>query len=195
MKNHVPAHGGTMTNVIIDEATESDVAVLASLRTTVAERLTDAYGKGTWSNATSEKLVRLGFKAGKILTARLDGRVVGTLRLVTKKPWAIDPTYFTEVDRPIYLVDMAVAVDCQRKGIGRQLLEAAKAATRAWPGQAIRLDAFDSPAGAGDFYAKCGFQQRGRVVYRGTPLVYFEWLSLATTATDPPLPGRGRARR
>jgi hypothetical protein len=38
----------------------------------------------------------------------------------------------------------------------------------------IRLDAYDGPAGAGGFYAKRGFREVGRVVYRGTPLVYFE---------------------
>ena len=41
---------------------------------------------------------------------------------------------------------------------------------------ALRLDAYDSPAGAGDFYLKCGFKERGRVVYRGDPLVYYELL-------------------
>jgi hypothetical protein len=45
---------------------------------------------------------------------------------------------------------------------------------RAWPGDAIRLDAYDAEAGAGKFYAKCGFRERGRVVYRKTPLIYFE---------------------
>ena len=30
--------------------------------------------------------------------------------------------------------------------------------------------------GAGDFYRKCGFASRGRVVYKGTPLLYFELL-------------------
>ena len=39
---------------------------------------------------------------------------------------------------------------------------------------AIRLDAYDAHAGAGSFYAKCGFKERGRVVYRDDPLVYYE---------------------
>jgi hypothetical protein len=47
---------------------------------------------------------------------------------------------------------------------------------RAWPVDAIRLDAYDGPAGAGPFYAKCGLREVGHVVYRGVPLVYFEQL-------------------
>jgi hypothetical protein len=39
-----------------------------------------------------------------------------------------------------------------------------------WPAQAIRLDAYDAAAGAGGFYATCGYRETGRV--RGTPLVY-----------------------
>ena len=46
----------------------------------------------------------------------------------------------------------------------------------AWPADAVRLDAYDSPAGAGPFHAKCGFSERGRVVYRNVPLTYHEWL-------------------
>lgn len=41
-------------------------------------------------------------------------------------------------------------------------------------GHAIRLDAYDATAGAGGFYARCGFAERGWVVHRGVPLVYFE---------------------
>ncbi len=47
---------------------------------------------------------------------------------------------------------------------------------RAWPADAIRLDAFDSPAGAGAFYAKCGFREVVHVAYRKDPLIYFEML-------------------
>jgi len=38
----------------------------------------------------------------------------------------------------------------------------------------VRLDAYDGPSGGGPFYAKCGFRELGRTVYRGVPLVYFE---------------------
>ena len=71
---------------------------------------------------------------------------------------------------------MAVAPQMQRKGIGRQLLTAAITTARAWPADAIRLDAYDAEAGAGPFYAKCGFRPVGRVIYRKTPLAYFELL-------------------
>jgi hypothetical protein len=54
------------------------------------------------------------------------------------------------------------------------MLAEAAAIAKAWPADAIRLDAYDAPAGAGDFYAKCGYQERGRVVYRNDPLIYYE---------------------
>jgi hypothetical protein len=41
---------------------------------------------------------------------------------------------------------------------------------------AVRLDAYDAPAGAGGFYEKCGFLEVGRVIYRETPLIYYELL-------------------
>ena len=40
----------------------------------------------------------------------------------------------------------------------------------------IRLDAYDAAASAGAFYAKCGYREVGRVVYKKNPLVYYERL-------------------
>ena len=69
---------------------------------------------------------------------------------------------------------MAVEPALQRTGIGRAMLDDAKRIAREWPGDAIRLDAYDTAAGAGEFYAKCGFREVGRAIYRGTPLIYYE---------------------
>jgi hypothetical protein len=44
----------------------------------------------------------------------------------------------------------------------------------AWPADAIRLDAFDATAGAGPFYAKCGYREIAHVIYKKDPLIYFE---------------------
>jgi GNAT superfamily N-acetyltransferase len=102
--------------------------------------------------------------------------VLTVLRLAKTKPWAIDVAYFTPVKRPLYLTGMAISVAHQGHGLGRLALEDAAAVAREWPADAIRLDAYDADAGAGGFYAKCGFEERGRVVYRGTPLLYYELL-------------------
>ena len=168
-----------------DIATDSDAAAIASLRTEVAEDLTRLYGRGHWSFGATEKGVLRGITTSKVLVARTDGRIVGTLRLATKKPWAIDAKYFSSVRRPLYLIDMAVDPQLQRHGIGRYLLDEARIAVRAWNGEAIRLDAYNAPAGAGGFYARCGFREVGRVSYRGVPLIYFEWLPESSTAPRP----------
>jgi GNAT superfamily N-acetyltransferase len=102
--------------------------------------------------------------------------IVGTLHLPTKKPWAIDVSYFTPVKTTIYLTHVAVIPSMQRQGIGSRLLHEAVKQARAWPADAIRLDGFDAAAGAGASYAKCGFREVGRVTYRKVPLIYFELL-------------------
>lgn len=117
-----------------------------------------------------------GLETSHVLVARDAGQIVGTLRLATKKPWAIDAKYFSPVRKPIYLHDLAVAPERQREGIGRLLVQEAKAVTMAWPADAIRLDAYDHAAGAGGFYARCGLRPVGRAIYRGVPLLYFELL-------------------
>jgi GNAT superfamily N-acetyltransferase len=68
--------------------------------------------------------------------------------------------------------------------LGRLALEDARETAASWPADAIRLDAFDADAGAGGFYEKCGFEERGRVVYKGDPLKYYE---LVLTAKPIPI--------
>jgi GNAT superfamily N-acetyltransferase len=155
-------------------ATPADAPALAALHTSVADDLTQRYGHGFWSTKTSEKGALLGIRSSRVIIARKGKTVVGTLQLPTKKPWAIDVSYFTPVEKPIYLISMAVVPSMQRQGIGRRLLKEAKKQVRAWPADAIRLDAFDADAGGGGFYAKCGFREVGRVTYRKDPLIYFE---------------------
>jgi predicted N-acetyltransferase YhbS len=72
---------------------------------------------------------------------------------------------------------MAVIPALPRQGIGSMLLKEAVKQARAWPADAIRLDAFDT---AGAFYANCGFREVGRVTCRKAPPIYFE-LGLSTT--------------
>jgi len=147
---------------------------VVALWAAVAQRLSRDHGPGRWTSRVTERGVLRTLETSRLLVVRDGGALVASLRLVARKPWAIDPDYFTQVKKPLYLLDMAVAPSLQRRGIGRRLLAEAEQAARAWPAESIRLDAYDAPAGAGRFYARCGYREVGRVVYRGTPLVYFE---------------------
>jgi GNAT superfamily N-acetyltransferase len=157
-------------------ATPGDAISLAGLHTTVADHLTALHGRGPWSAKTSEKGVLYAMRTSRVFVARLGAEIVGTLRLATKKPWAIDTSYFTASGRPLYLLGMAVTPGQQRQGIGRRCLEEALQVARAWPADGVRLDAYDAAAGAGGFYARCGWTERGRVTYRGAPLIYYEFM-------------------
>jgi GNAT superfamily N-acetyltransferase len=176
--------------ISVRTAEPPDAAALAILRTEAAADLTARFGSGHWSGTATERGVLRGILTSRVLVAHRGARLLGTLRLATKKPWAIDVTYFTPVARALYLSDMAVAPEHQRHGVGRRLLEAAFETARTWPAQAIRLDAYDAPAGASRFYARCGLQECGRVIYRTVPLRYFERVIEAVA----PAP-RPRARR
>ena len=150
---------------------------LCALLNAVSAGLTGRFGDGHWSRVTSENGTRRRITDSHVIVARdRSSRIAGTLELVTKKPWAIDRAYFTPVKRRLYLLNMAVDVSMQRHGIGRALLREAERVARAWPAQSICLDAYDAMSGAGEFYARCGYREVGRKVYRGVPLVYYEWL-------------------
>lgn len=159
-----------------ERATLDDAASLAALHTVVADHLTGLHGQGPWSSKTSEKGVLFAMRTSQVFVARLGGEIVGTWRLATKKPWAIDTKYFSPCQRPLYLLAMAITPARQRKGIGQLCLQEALRIAKAWPADAIRLDAYDAKAGGGGFYARCGWTEKGRVCYRGAPLIYYEFV-------------------
>ena len=158
------------------DATPADVAAIAGLQNAAAGALTGRFGAGHWSGLVTERGAAAAQRHARVRVGREARRIHTVLRLAQKKPWAIDVAYFTPVKRPLYLTGMAVSVAHQGQGLGRLALEDACGVARAWPADAIRLDAYDGTAGAGEFYAKCGFQERGRVVYKHDPLVYYELL-------------------
>lgn len=158
------------------DAGPDDVAAVAALHNAVSGALTREFGTGHWSGLVRERGVLVAQCHVRVRVGRSGKHVLTVLRLAQKKPWAIDAAYFSPVKRPLYLTGMAVSVAHQRQGLGRMALDDAAAVAREWPADAIRLDAYDATAGAGGFYARCGYMERGRVVYRGTPLAYYELL-------------------
>jgi GNAT superfamily N-acetyltransferase len=158
------------------DATPDDVAAIAGLQNAAAGALTARYGPGPWSSLVTERGAAFALRHARVRVGRDGKRTLTVLRLAIRKPWAIDVSYFTPVQHPLYLTGMAVSVAHQGQGLGRMALEDAFAVAEDWPGDAIRLDAFDAAAGAGRFYGRCGFTECGRVVYKGDPLVYYERL-------------------
>ena len=160
----------------LQPATTADAPALAALHTAVAEHLTRLHGPGPWSAGTSEKGVRFAMRNMKVFVARQGREIIATLRLATRKPWAINRSYFGPCQKPLYLLSMAVTPDRQRQGIGRHCMEEVKRIAKAWPADAIHLDAYNARAGAGPFYERCGYTEVGRVNYRNAPLIYYELL-------------------
>ncbi len=155
-------------------AVQSDAPELAALHTAANADLTKRFGQGVWSSVATEKGMLFNMRHNRVIIARRGNRIVGTLNLQTKKPWAIDVSYFTPVKKALYLTGMAVVPAMQKQGIGRALLEEAAKITRKWPADAIRLDAWDADAGAGPYYAKCGYRELAHTSYKENPLIYFE---------------------
>jgi ribosomal protein S18 acetylase RimI-like enzyme len=162
--------------IVLKAATPAEAAVVAKIRNAAADGLTAQYGKGHWSSQVSERGVLLQMKFGTVYIAKKNGKAVATLTLSRKKPWAHDRSYFTDCKNPRYLTGMAVDPRAQRKGIGMGCIRSAVKIAAELPCEAICLDAYDHAAGAGGLYRKCGFKEVGKIVYRNTPLTYFEWL-------------------
>ena len=146
-------------------ATNTDAAELAALNAATAEDLTQRFGPGFWSSPPSERGILANMrmpKFSRFLVARSNHRIIGTLRLATKKPWAIDTAYFTPASKPRLSNRHGRPSKPPAQRNRPSPDEQAESLARAWPADAIRLDAFDAAAGAGPFYAKCGYREVAR---------------------------------
>ncbi len=161
----------------ISVASLRDVRALTELRTGVAQEMTRIHGKGHWSSCPGRTEVLRQVRASRVLIATQGSRIIGTVRLIRAQPALIDSGSFTPVDTALYVLGLAVSPDARGKGVGRSLMEAAKAAARAWPAEALWLDAYQHAAGAGAFYEKCGFRAVGPSLRGEVPLIFYEWLA------------------
>ena len=167
----------------LQSATAEDAESVAALRNAVSDNLTFRHGRGPWTAHCTTAGVLFDLRDALLLVALHRGEVVASLKLSTKKPLAIDLSYFSKVTRPYYLNGMAVAPDLQRQGIGRACLEQAAVLARRQKADAIFLGTFDQPtAGAGPFFFRCGYRETGRATRRDTALVYYEILLGKTIA-------------
>lgn len=85
--------GAAAKRIRLERATDADAAAIAWLRTAVADDLKSTYGPGHWALRASEKGVLTDLQTSAVFVARSRSKVVATLRLATRKPWAIDTTY------------------------------------------------------------------------------------------------------
>ena len=167
-------------------AMPEDIERIVELRNATGEKLTREFGHGHWSHLVKRETVASSMEKSRIYVLRERGRIVGTLRLQLKKPSEYDREWFTRARRPVFLYDMAVDPARQRRGLGRACIEGAIRAARAWPADALRLDAYDHPAGAGPFYEKCGFRETSRRVFFRAPIIYYEMMLAVEASSGPP---------
>jgi ribosomal protein S18 acetylase RimI-like enzyme len=151
-------------NAFISKASLSDAGAIVALRTAVALGMAQEFGAGPWSACPDLAEVEQQLRVSQVLVARREAGIIGTVRLATMAQSAF------------YVLGLAVAPDCRGMGVGRRLMKAAKDAARSRPEMALWLDAYDHAAGAGPFYIKCGFRERGRTTHDGMALILYEWL-------------------
>jgi len=162
--------------ITLHPATAGDAADLTRMRAAVNEKLRADFGEGYWAGKPTERAALFDIRNCQVFIARHRGGIVASLALQWKKPWAIDRKFLTPGRKTLFLTRMAVAVEHQRTGVGRQALDAARRIAKEHHAASICLDAYDCPAGAGPFYAKCGFTELGRTQYKTVPVIYFEAL-------------------
>src|ERR1700735_3378642 len=90
-----------MRGLTFSTAAPDDAEELAALRHAVAAEQLQRFGVKSFN--TTARGILCDLRWGDLLIARRKNQIVSSLLLVKKKPWAIDISYFTPVERPIYV--------------------------------------------------------------------------------------------
>jgi hypothetical protein len=106
-KPRAPAvKASTGAEIAFTLATPADAPAVVEIRVAASRELTAQHGRGHWSSEPTERGIVADLRQSKVLIAWRGRDAIGTFRLSTRKPWAIDRSYFTDCKRAIYLTSM-----------------------------------------------------------------------------------------
>jgi len=155
-------------------ATRADASDVQNVRAAAADDLTTKHGAGHWSMVSTPITIRNQIDDNRVYIAKQD-QIVGTYTLDTQKIAFYRKDWFAYPNDPsLYLSNMAVVPKFQHMGKGRAIMMEIERLAKKMDCLAIRLDAYDSPAGAGRFYEKCGYEHVHHGILGYTAYTYFE---------------------
>ena len=166
--------GDRMTTLTFEPLTlvaaqDADVADIVAVDAAAVSALPSPALGGPWGKPMPEIQVRKLVSTGTVFVARKGEVLLASLRL---RPFVGIAEQFTPATSPYELLNMVVAPEFQRKGIGRRcLLDVNRLALRL-RARTVRLDTHDGPGGAAGFYSKCEYRE----VARQSGKVFFERL-------------------
>lgn len=148
-----------MATASIRLAAPGEIAGIYKLSVAAASDLVDKYGQGRWRVAAARKTLKRNQQSDSLFVIVKDAVIVGTFCFTTKKAGFYRRGWFAFPDDPAgYLLNMAIAPQHQRQGIGREVMNHIDQLARSMKLLAVRFDAYEANAGAGGFYRKCGYQ-------------------------------------
>ena len=154
---------------------DKEIQAIHDIRAECAADLLIRHGPGHWATTSSLAYVRSEASAKSLYAVKMGSQVIATFALARKPPLFFDLEDFAFPEDPAaYLSALAVLPDFQGQGIGTWCMQQMDAITLSWDGLALRFDAYDSPAGAGPFYERCGYQPCGKFSFNKVPLVLYE---------------------
>lgn len=172
--------------VRLRQAGLDDLEPVRHILAAAADDLTARFGQGHWSGVRAMETLQTHAVAGDLYVVEAASIAVGALRLTERKIGFYKQDWFARPEDPAgYLLDMAVHPAHQNRGVGRRAMQLAERVAQRAGLLAVRLDAYQGPAGAGDFYKKCGYTLVHSGEIRGIGLEYFEKLLPPPTPLSP----------
>ncbi len=148
-----------------------DYAAIHRIRRSAAQKLSADFGKGEWSNVSWFSTLERGLLDKTLYAIWQNGIVIGTCSLTTIPVGFYNLQRFSQPNAAaFYLRSLSIAPAFQRQNAGRSAMLAAEALAQSRRLTSLRLDTLLAPAGASDFYIRCGYA----AAYDDSGLRFFE---------------------
>lgn len=157
-------------------ATRADAATVDRIQCACGAEITERLGPGHWATKSNMAGVRERMKTRSIYLVFDDaGEAIATFTVGKKTPRFWPRTLWRVPDaEALGVFGLAVLPSHQRRGIGTWIMHAIEDLARDQGCRFVRLDAYEANPRSVAFYRKLGYDERGRVVVYGTPILCFE---------------------
>ncbi len=163
-------------------AKATDAESVTEIRNAVAVDLTSRLGQGYWSKTIKVRKMRdklsqwtADLSKPSYFVAESEGEPVGLVALSRRAPNFWRKSIWKEpLAEAVCVFDLNVAPGAQRLGVGTFIMQSIEEQAKDLGIRWIRLDCFEENPVSQAFYRKLGYEDRGRIIVGGVPLLMFE---------------------
>jgi len=157
---------------------EADAEAVNAVYCQSSAEVTARLGQGHWTHNSNVAAVREGMRERGVFLVHSGGQAVASFAIGGDLPRFWPPSIWrvpeADPEEVLGVFGLAVVPPLQRQGIGTWAMRQIEDIARERGCRFVRLDAYEENPRSVAFYRRLGYDERGRLVVNGVPILCFE---------------------